>query len=152
MFIRTSFLIVLIFSYFAQNAYAEQKIDVGEFISTMSGTNKISESAWRMRVLNYQTIGHLEATNQFAPWCRYEARKSDTNHIPCQILAQEGPDAESKVIEAIRVTKLLIKALESEPSTEENNEHISIFKEQLSQMERLPTPLHSIVDTIKKTQ
>jgi len=142
------FIFVLSFG-LIDNAYAGQKIDVGKFIS-MKDSDYFNETLWKLRINNYMLIARLRSTNDFMLWCSSEIdRKPNNAREPCDIFNQEAPDTESAILAALTFTKLMIKSLEKEPSTEENIGHLTYLKGQLSEMESLPMPAHEMIEKLK---
>lgn len=141
---------IMLFSFF-HNAYAEQRIDIGKYM-TINKSDDLGVLAWKLRIDNYRTIGYQKAINDFILWCTYETRKKENvDNTPCEIYAQEVSKSESDVIGSIEATKILIGELDKEPRVEENTEHLVVLKDQLDQMEKLPV-LHRVMDAMKDKQ
>lgn len=149
MSVRMLFLFISLFVLISSHANAEEKIDVGKYL-VINGADKFSESLWKLRISNYMMIARLKSTNDFMLWCAAELDKDqNSNRKPCEIFYQEAPDVESAVLAAIPFTKLMIETLEKSPNTKEYNDHLADLKDQLSQMQKLPTPAHGMIDKLK---
>lgn len=149
MSVRLLSLVVVLLALFQGNANAEDKIDVGKYL-VINGTDKFDASLWKLRISNYMMIARLKSTNDFMLWCAAELDKEQKgDRKPCEIFYQEAPDVESAVLAAIPFTKLMIETLEKAPNTKENTDHLSDLKDQLLQMQKLPTPAHGMIDKLK---
>ena len=148
------FLVTLILTFhFPTIAQAENDSSISTYMSSNDDNTPLDETIWKLRITNHMVIGKQKSMADFALWCKTESEKENTNHKPCEIFAKEGVSTEGALIDAIPVTKAIITRLNSMPKNNINKDHIRAFKEQLEEMEKIPTPLHDIADkTLKRLE
>lgn len=104
--------------------YAQDKqlIDVPRYMAEES--TDLKASLWKLRIFSHMTLARQAMINDFILWCSEEKEKSDpgnTNHVPCQIYAQDVAETEQTTI---RTTKLLSMAIEAREERNETDEDL----------------------------